>query len=111
MVSHDRRSGRERRNSKRYAVSVDVEWVTSNERKTGALSDVSIGGCFVLCPGEVEDGDAVRILIPLADGMKVQFNGTVANHVVEIGFGVKFDPITPEQREILANLVRAAESA
>ncbi len=111
MSVHDRRSGQERRGTNRYPVSVDVEWETTIGRKPGSICDVSFDGCFVLSSGEVEDGVAVRLFIPLADGMKVQFNGKVANHVFEIGFGVKFDTLSTAQRELLVKLVRAAESA
>lgn len=111
MASQDRRSGLERRGSKRYLVIVEIEWETTYGRQTGALSDVSVGGCFVLSSGEVVDGEPVQIFVPLSDGMKVQFNGKVANHVVEIGFGVRFDPISADQRDLLANLVRASESS
>ncbi|MEP6944632.1 MAG: PilZ domain-containing protein [Acidobacteriota bacterium] len=105
----DRRTGQERRGTNRYPISVDVEWETTAGRNPGALSDVSFDGCFVLSSGEVTDSEPVRVLVPLADGMKVQFNGRVANHVFEIGFGVKFEPLSSAQRELLAQLVRDAE--
>jgi hypothetical protein len=66
---------------------------------------VSQEGCFVLCSGDVEEGEAVKLYIPLADGMKVEFDGRVANFVNEIGFGVKFSQLSAAQRELLKNLV------
>lgn len=109
MYPPDRRSGHERRLSERYQVDVEVEWQGSGERQTGSLSDVSFDGCFVLSSGDVQDGEPVRIFIPLADGMKVQFEGRVANHVVEIGFGVQFSQLSHPQRELIASLIRTAE--
>jgi len=109
MNAQDRRSGVERRGTNRYPVSVDVEWEVNTTRQPGTLSDVSFDGCFILSSGEVEDGDLVRVFIPLADGMKVQFGGKIANHVFEIGFGVKFDQLSSAQRDLLAGLVRMAE--
>ena len=106
MTAQDRRSGEERRTTSRYPIETDVEWQAAAERKTGTLSDVSLEGCFVLSSGEVSDGEHVRLFVPLADGMKVEFGGTVANHVVEIGFGVRFDPLTTPQRELLVKMVR-----
>lgn len=103
----DRRSGIERRGSNRFHVEVDVEWQVGETRQPGSISDVSLDGCFVLCSGQVADGDLVRLFIPLADGMKVEFNGRVANHVMEIGFGLKFDQLSSAQRDVLAKLVRA----
>ena len=93
----------------RYPVEVEAEWVGSAGRSPGSISDVSLDGCFVLSSGDVTDGDQVKIYIPLADGMKVEFGGRVMNHVFEIGFGVKFDPLSAAQRELLVKLVRENE--
>lgn len=110
-MSSDRRSGQERRSSNRYAVDVEVEWEGSGGRQPGRISDVSLDGCFVLSSGDVADGEAVKIFVPLADGMKVQFDARVANHVYEIGFGVKFEPLVTAQRDLLVQLVHAAEKS
>lgn len=107
----DRRSGNERRASNRFPIEVDIEWEASGNRQGGTISDVSLDGCFVLGPGEVNDGDNVKLFVPLADGMKVQFDGLVANHVFEIGFGVRFAPLNAAQRELLIQLVQDAEKA
>jgi hypothetical protein len=110
MAIKDRRSGEERRSMNRYQVEADIEWQTSAGRSPGTLSDVSLDGCFVLSSGDVIDGENVKIFIPLADGMKVEFTGTVTNHVVEIGFGARFDKISSAQRDLLAKLVQEAEA-
>ncbi len=111
MAIKDRRSGEERRGVNRYQVEVDVEWQTSGGREPGTISDISLDGCFVLSVGNVEDGETVKIFIPLADGMKVEFTGRVTNHVFEIGFGTRFDKISAAQRDLLAALVQAAGEA
>lgn len=110
MSINERRSGTDRRTSNRYTVNIDVEWETTGIRVPGTLSDVSFDGCFVLGSGEVADGEPVKVFVPLADGMKVQFTGKVANSVYEIGFGIKFDPLSAPQRDLLVALVRNAES-
>ncbi|CAN5397093.1 hypothetical protein BH10ACI3_BH10ACI3_15230 [soil metagenome] len=109
MATQDRRSGTERRGTNRYPVELDVEWQGSAGRAPGSLSDVSLDGCFVLSSGDVNDGENVRVFIPFADGMKVEFTGRVANHVFEIGFGIKFDQLTASQREVLIKIVRDTE--
>ena len=111
MAVRDRRSGEERRSVNRYQVEVEVEWQTTGDRQPGSLSDVSLDGCFVLSAGDVVDGEPVRIFIPLADGMKVEFTGRITNHVVEIGFGARFNKISVAQRNLLASLVQAAGGA
>ena len=107
-MSNDRRSGEERRRSTRYPVEVPVEWEAQKGRQNGTMSDVSAEGCFVLGSGDVPNGEMVKIFIPIAEGMKVQFDAKVMNHVLEIGFGVKFEPLSAAQRELLARLVERA---
>lgn len=110
MESRDRRSGSERRNADRFPIELDVEWEGPEGRQQGTLSDISLGGCFVLSSGNIEDGDRVKIFIPLGGGMKVQFDGKVANHVFEIGFGVCFDPTSAAQRDLLVQLFKTSQS-
>lgn len=107
MEPKDRRTGDERRGTKRFPVEIDVEWEVGGVRQIGVMNDVSFDGCFILSSGDVIDGDAVRLFVPLADGMKVQFGGKIANHVYEIGFGVRFEPLSAPQRDLLVNLVRS----
>ena len=109
MAVRDRRSGEERRGSNRYPVDVAIEWEGGAGRQPGSLSDVSLDGCFVLSSGDVNDGDRVKLFIPLADGMKVEYGGRVANHVFEIGFGVKFDQLSVAQRDLLVKIVRETD--
>lgn len=106
MATQDRRSGFERRTKNRYPVEVDIEWEGAAGRQVGSISDFSPDGCFVLSSGNVNDGEHVKIFVPLADGMKVEFGGRVANHVLEIGFGLKFDPLSVAQRDLLIKIGR-----
>lgn len=106
MSTQDRRSGAERRATNRYPVDVEIEWEGTTGRSPGSISDVSLDGCFVLSSGDVNDGDRVKLFIPLADGMKVEFGGRVANHALEIGFGFRFDQLSVAQRDLLVKIVR-----
>ena len=111
MSIRDRRSGTERRTSNRYSIELDIEWEGAAGRIPATISDVSIEGCFVLSSGDINDGDTVKLFVPLADGMKVQFEGKVANHVYEIGFGVRFEQLTAAQRDVLIKIVRESEGS
>jgi hypothetical protein len=103
----DRRSGSERRGVARNPVSIDIEWEASGGRRNGTISDINHAGCFVLSGGEVTDGESVRLFLPLGDGMKVEFDGEVANHVFEIGFAVRFASVSEAQRRIITDLILA----
>lgn len=97
----DRRRSTDRRTTKRYTVTIDVEWERSGQRYPGTISDLSEGGCFVLTGVEVEDGDEVGVFLPIGDGMKVQYAGIVTNNVREIGFAARFTRVSEAQRNVL----------
>ena len=105
MAEIDRRKSDERRKTRRYTVSLDIEWENHYGRRKGTLSDISEDGCFVLSEVDVSDGELVKIFIPLTDGMKVEFLGQVANFVYEIGFAVHFLSLSEAQKEFLTNFV------
>lgn len=105
MKTTDRRSGHERRAAARQPVTVDVEWETLDGRWHGTLGDLSTTGCFVLSSGDVSEGDLVRVYLPLGDGMKVEVLGEVKNHVVEIGFGLRFVEPTEAQLHVITGLM------
>lgn len=105
MAILDRRSGNGRRSAQRYKVSIEIEWEGLAGRKSGTISDINIVGCFVLCSGEVEDGENVKIFLPLSEGMKVEFWGEVFNHVFEIGFGMRFIELSDAQKDFLNKFV------
>ena len=105
MIMTDRRSGLERRAIIRSQVSLDVEWENLSGRYSGTLSDISELGCFVLSSGDINEGDTLRLLLPLGDGMKVQLMGEVKNHVFEIGFALKFVNLSEAQRRVLREFI------
>lgn len=107
----DRRRSTDRRSSRRYTVTIDIEWEYSGERHPGTISDLSEGGCFVLTGVEVQDGDEVGLFLPIGDGMKVQYIGTITNHVNEIGFAASFTRVSEAQRNVLRSYLLEEEEA
>lgn len=106
----DRRRGGDRRDSERYKVNVEVEWENSSGRHSGTISDISATGFFVLSSGEVEDGEAVKVLLPLTDGRKISFLGEVVNHIYEIGFAMRFIELSDAQKNFLEKLAEKLRS-
>ena len=108
MKATERRSGRDRRTSERFEAEVDIEWHIGATRRPGTISDLSDDGCFVLSDGDVEDGDSVRLLLPEQDGQLVELAGVVTNHLIEVGFGLRFTDIGPaEAAKVAALRIRA----
>ncbi len=104
-MSKERRSGDDRRIYERFPVSIEVEWEGLVGRKPGVINDISTQGCFVLCSGEVDDGENVKILFPMPSGKKLQLWGEVVNHVFEIGFGIRFIELSEGQKDFLEKFV------
>ncbi|MCS6874402.1 MAG: PilZ domain-containing protein [Pyrinomonadaceae bacterium] len=104
-MTRDRRSGSDRRKDERFETNIEIEWEGLVGRRKGVITDISVSGCFVLCSGEVEDGESVKIFFPLSDGRKVEFWGEVVNHTYEIGFGMRFIELTEAQKEFLERFV------
>ena len=96
---------KERRTHERFGVTVEVLWHGRNGRSRGTMSDLGPAGCFVLTGAEVSDGETVHVFLPLGGGMKAQFTGSVTNHEEGIGFGVRFEELTRQQREVVANVI------
>jgi len=105
MSQLDRRQTADRRKSKRYPLTIDIEWENYYGRREGTLSDISMDGCFILSPVDVSDGELVKVFIPLTGGMTVEFLGQVANFVYEIGFAINFVSMTDAQKEFLTSFV------
>jgi hypothetical protein len=109
-IKRDRRRGGDRRQQERFALEQNVSWESSSGRLDGTISDISSTGCFVLSAGDVEDGDRVRIDIPLIAGGTVSLWGDVVNHVYEIGFGVRFVGLTEAQQTYLERFTETLRS-
>jgi hypothetical protein len=105
MTTGDRRKGGDRRLFNRVRSNVQVEWESSGGKSTGTLNDLSPTGCFILCSGDVIDGDQVRVDVPLSSGGTVSLWGEVANHAKEIGFGLRFIGLTQTQRIYIERLI------
>ena len=105
MAITDRRSGADRRNNERFKVNIEVEWEGLVGRKSGTINDISPLGCFILCSGDVEDTENVKIFFPLTDGRKIEFWSEVVNHVFEIGFAIRFIELSEAQKDFLEKFV------
>jgi hypothetical protein len=97
----DRRSGDDRRTIDRFKTNIEIEWEGLSGREEGTISDISASGCFVLCSGEVENGDRITIFFPLTSGRKIPLMGEVTNHEFEIGFAIRFVEQTEAQKDFL----------
>ncbi len=100
----------ERRRAPRARVNLDVSWQAGNEARKGTISDISVSGCFVLCSGDVNDGNPVEVEFHLARAKAIALRGEVVNHHEEIGFAMRFTEIGRKESSFLKKLVERALS-
>lgn len=104
IAVRDRRAGRDRRSTPRFAVNIEIRWESISGEHGGTISDISPLGCFILCSGEVEDGETAKIKIPILSGEKIELWGEIVNHVYEMGFGLRFIELGDKERLFLERL-------
>lgn len=103
-----KKTNTDRRSSPRAPVNLGIQWEGYVGPRRGTISDISTGGCFILCSGEVLDGQNVKISIKLPKGKAVHLWGEVVNHVDEIGFAVRFSNVGDAEKRFLSKLVDRA---
>lgn len=105
MTAGDRRSGSDRRKTKRARLNSPVEWESHAGTKRGTLSDLSRDGCFILSGGNVVRGEQIFVHLPLSSGGKVKFAAEISESVFDIGFAARFVNLTEAQSEFLERFV------
>ena len=100
--------GIERRLVERIKVNIRARWEGRRTRRDGTITDISTAGCFVLTEDiGVEKRELVKIELLLPGGV-ITLWGQVVYKADEIGFGVCFTPIIPEEeRKKLEFLIKA----
>jgi hypothetical protein len=107
VVASEGYMGFERREVERYRVNLPVRWAGRRATRDGTITDISVGGCFVLADDLIDRGDPVKIELLLPAGV-ITLWGHVIYTAEEIGFGVRFSPSTPEaERRKLELLIKA----
>jgi hypothetical protein len=103
-------SYRERRRFPRIKYSIEVDWgETPACVNKGRVTTLSVGGCFVQTPLEVDPGGLIFIRLLLAPEseriMEGVVWGRVAYHMPEVGLGVEFKKLPPGYEEHIRDIV------
>jgi hypothetical protein len=101
----------ERRDSTRIKVSVPVELFTpeSDVPHRCATTDLSESGCYIESVLPFPIGTIFEMSLQLDETLLVV--GTVVTRDPQVGNGIKFTRMLPEDREILRAYVEAAQQA
>ena len=94
----------EKRRHPRIRVSLFVDWGFTNDcAQQGRITSISIGGCFIQTPDEVQAQERLFIRLSLPEERLLR--GEVRYHMPEIGFGVMFVDLTIEDQLTLESLI------
>ena len=95
----------DRRNEKRWDVCLDAVWDGKSGNYVARITDLSENGCYVDSLGEAVIGEVIAFKLQLPDGEWLELTGNVAHQTPPLGFGLRFDDLTDEQREKLRSLI------
>lgn len=79
----------ERRAAQRQRIDLNARWEALRTQGRGAVSDLSLQGCFVLTSAEVIPGELIRLEIDFPQDIAALW-GRVVYTVTEIGFAMRF---------------------
>jgi CheY-like chemotaxis protein len=89
-------------------VSLAVVWQGSTGKQDARMSEISMDGCFI--DSKVQGralGDKVEFKVHLPTGPWVSLQGELVSEDYPIGFGLRFQKLSDEDRRLLAEVVIA----
>ena len=98
----------EKRANDRLPVHLNVMWEGVLGRDKGTISDISVGGCFILSGAKVIPHELIRVEIQLPTDEWITTWGEVANYTQDIGFGIRYTEFD-EVQEKYTDLLRYVE--
>ena len=100
----------ERRAHFRFSSHLEVCFGSGDELRSACMENVSEGGIFVATDRPLPAGTPLRLKVTLPDGAvdmtgRVAWARSAANEMGPAGMGVRFENLSPEQREKIAAVV------
>ena len=75
---------KERRRSKRAHVNLTARWEGVLSQMTGTVTDISVGGCFVLTEDRVQLNELIRLELQLLGGKSISIWGEIVYRAPDI---------------------------
>jgi hypothetical protein len=94
----------ERRTAERVRLNLNARWEGLMTQGRGAVSDLSLTGCFVLSGGQVTTGELIRLQIDFPGEIGTVW-GQVVYSVREIGFALRFGVGGEDEQRALDRLI------
>ena len=95
----------ERRTDMRVPLNLPARYDGLSGAVEARVDDISVSGCFINTPGQVNVDDPIKVEIQLSSGEWLSLPGRVTSHQPGIGFGVAFDNLSSELMGRLLQLI------
>ena len=96
----------DRRKTERFPTSFYVFWGETEEcLRSGKVTSLSAGGCFIQTRAPVAKGDLIFIRLPRPTEGWLLLRGEVVYYLQKAGPGVRFVELKDEDRSVLAQLI------
>ncbi|HJX89758.1 MAG TPA: PilZ domain-containing protein [Pyrinomonadaceae bacterium] len=99
----------DRREKRRFEVSLDATWDGSRGTYDARISDLSATGCYVDAINETLPGEILRLKVQISSGDWLEINGEVTHSFTSVGFGLRFVDMDSEQLAKLNALLEHLE--
>jgi hypothetical protein len=80
----------EQRLSGRVRLPLELRWGGLSGRHAARLYDLSISGCYIEAPGQVQTGEVVRFEVQSPTGRWLRLEGEVVHAQTHMGFALRF---------------------
>ncbi len=94
------------RQQKRIAISLTIELEASSGNREARMSDLSMNGCYIDTITSVRLDENVRFTLSLPDGRREELSGEVIYMHEGIGFGLRFNDLSDDQRMLLQKIIQ-----
>jgi hypothetical protein len=96
---------KDRRTAPRVRVNLPARWEGVLTSQKATVTDLSRNGCFVLSGGKVSVKELIYLEIDLPHRLPINFWAEVVDEASEIGFAVRFNSSSDEDRERLEDYI------
>ena len=95
----------ERRSEARISLLLPARYDGLSGAQEARIDDISVGGCFVNTPGQVNPGEIIMVEIKMLSGEWLRLRGEVTAHQPGIGFGMVFSFLSEDEESSLRQLL------
>ena len=95
------------RQFERISVSFEIVLESASGKRGARISDLSMEGCFVDTILDAAEGEQMFFDVKLPTGDPVRLSGKVTYAMPRIGFGIRFDELSEENKQLLKQIILA----